>query len=249
MNLVMLPMWLFSGVFFISEPISRIPPALHPGPAPHAAGQRPAQVILEGAGLYAVSFPCSSWPPGRSSRSPWPCGSSAGLESDSNRGCLRSSPRSHHHPVQPARGPAAGARRLDRSSGRGTSPWPGSRCRGTTTAIEAGSPRAFPVDEAGTANGHRRAERRRQTRWIKKPSQPVPLPRPLAGAGPGRGRLVDRLQKRLQMVFGPRLMRSRDQHDWQARTVETAHQGAGETGTLHRNRRSVLRPAGRCSVR
>ncbi len=42
MNLVMLPMWLFSGVFFSSDRFPAGRPALDPGPAAHPAGQRPA---------------------------------------------------------------------------------------------------------------------------------------------------------------------------------------------------------------
>ena len=41
MNLVMLPMWLFSGVFFSSERFPARRPAVHPGPAPDPAHRRP----------------------------------------------------------------------------------------------------------------------------------------------------------------------------------------------------------------
>ena len=42
MNLVMLPMWLFSGVFFASGRFPRRIPALHQRASPHSARERPA---------------------------------------------------------------------------------------------------------------------------------------------------------------------------------------------------------------
>ncbi len=42
MNLVMLPMWIFSGVFFSAVAVSRRAPAVHPGAAAHRGGRRAA---------------------------------------------------------------------------------------------------------------------------------------------------------------------------------------------------------------
>ena len=72
MNLVMLPMWLFSGVFFSSE---RFPDAVQPFIQALPLTQLISalrQVILEGAGwLDVMPAPWRSSPPGRSSPSSW----------------------------------------------------------------------------------------------------------------------------------------------------------------------------------
>ncbi len=49
MNLVMLPMWFFSGVFFSSERFGDVRPVVHSGSAADPAHERPSRVILEGA--------------------------------------------------------------------------------------------------------------------------------------------------------------------------------------------------------
>ena len=59
MNLVMLPMWLFSGVFFSSERFPDAAPALHPGPAAHPARRRLRRVHARGGRPRSTSArPC-----------------------------------------------------------------------------------------------------------------------------------------------------------------------------------------------
>ena len=54
MNLVMLPMWIFSGVFFSSERF-RPRAAGHPAPAAHRVNDALRAVMLEGSGLGGLS--------------------------------------------------------------------------------------------------------------------------------------------------------------------------------------------------
>ena len=66
MNLVMLPMWIFSGVFFSSCPLSRADPAVHSGAAAHGGDQCPAgehasRRRLEYSRARARDYPRDGW--------------------------------------------------------------------------------------------------------------------------------------------------------------------------------------------
>ena len=164
MNLVMLPMWIFSGLFFSSDrfpgPIQLLVQAL---PA-HPAAQRPAgrdPRRATGSAIRSSGSPCSSSPPGPSAPSSSPCGSSAGPETGAGRwnaGWRKTSRKSS--PIDQGSG--------DGEAGTGTSSisWPRNvaLARISTSrnddAIGAGSSRASRADAAGRANGRPRPARR-----------------------------------------------------------------------------------------
>ena len=79
MNVVMLPMWLLSGVFFSSENFPAVmQPFIRALPLT-ALNEALRGQMIDGTGLASVAcrnWPC--WPSGAWCRSSWRCGSSAG---------------------------------------------------------------------------------------------------------------------------------------------------------------------------
>ena len=178
MNLVMLPMWLFSGVFFSAERFPDAAAAVHPDPAAHPVAQRAAGRDPRRDGLARRRPGLGD--PRRLGRRHLP-GRPADLPLDlSDRGRRRSGRRKTTATSGRPAAAAAASERRDvrprRSVGRRRSPWPGSRRRGTPRPTAAGSPPASRGDGAGKASGRRAPARRR------------PAARAAGQAsGPGRG--------------------------------------------------------------
>ena len=224
MNLVMLPMWLFSGVFFSSE---RFPDAAQPFiqalPLTQLVGAL-RLVLLEGAGLFRTtsSRPWPSSPPGRSSPSPWPCASSAGPDARAaeprNSRSLRSVARSAHQPramVQPPQrrdvdlvDQVAEEGRLGKDL----------EVQEATSRLRAGSPPASrPVQLAG------RMDVAQRDGEDQPPGQAAPATAGALSAPTGRPpaddvvAVVDRLPAAAPDGLGPGLLGRRDQHEGQDR--------------------------------
>jgi hypothetical protein len=130
------------------------------------------------------------------------------------------------------------------SCGRGMSPWPGSRCPGTTTSIAAAVPPASRGDGAGTANVCRGSARRRSTAAAR--------PRATACTAPIAPRAGNRRRGRSGRWLpgeGPREPWSRPAARMSPVRVAALHPSdpgrAGRSGPNRRTGRFGIRPAAR----
>ena len=217
MNLVMLPMWLFSGVFFSSERFPGGRPAVHPGPAAHPAGRCAAARHPRGGRLarrrLRLAHPRRLG--GRHLR-PGPALLPLDLTSRSNRGCRRTR-------RSPTTSPRTG--RDPRSGGTSTSSirWPKK-----VALARISMSRNDDADWSGIAASFS-SRWSRQGEWTSRngtaktsrrgsdASQRDPL-LPAAGrpAADDVVAVVDGLQERFEVGLGPRLLGGRDQHERQA---------------------------------
>ncbi len=224
MNLVMLPQWLFSGVFFSSD---RFPDSaqrfIKALPLTQLVGALRASFSrAPGSSTWPPPWPSS--PPGRSSPSSWHSASSDGRDGNANRGSRSNRRQSAHQPREPVR---------PRIGGTSTSSirWPKnvalariSRSRNARGRLEGDRGQLVePVQLAGRMDVPQR-------HGEDQPPAHGRQPRPNSFPGPGRPpaddviAVVDGLQQRLQVALGPRLLGRRDQDEGKLGTVQTEAQ-------------------------
>ena len=139
-------------------------------------------------------------------------------------------------------------------AGRGTSPWPGSRCRGTTSRLKRDGRAASRADGAGTASGRRGADGEDQSPEQSAPASLWRCTRVARAPADDVVARVDGFQQRLKVIRGPGLDRGGHQHQRQAEHPRDRDE-ALPRGRDRRPERSLLdrppqlgdpaRPAGR----
>ena len=247
MNLVMLPMWLFSGVFFSSE---RFPDAAQPFIKALPLTQLVSamrQVILDGAGLVEVSPALgilTAWTDRDLLAGPavlpldltpaQSVGAVARPSSPTTSPRTRSDPRSAGTSTSSIKSPRNVALARISTSRNDEADWSG--------ILASFSSRCKRHGEWTSASGRAKTNRRGHD---DKPAEPR-LPAAGRPAADHMVAVVDRLQERSQMVLGQRLRCGRDQHQRQTCPFEAANEQPGSCrNRAGRLRHSTGRPSSR----